>query len=72
VKLDVQALLNTVEAASRVFRVAVDLVEDVTPSFARAEQVQLHTQIARLRLENDEGLSRLYEKVVALAGGSDA
>jgi hypothetical protein len=63
---DVTKLLSTIEAATRVARVAVALAEDVAESFSPADQDTLRVRLMELREQNEEGFERLQAKLAKL------
>ena len=64
--LDLNKLMATIEAATRVARVAVALAEEVAESFSPADQDTLRVRLIELREQNEEGFERLQAKLAKL------
>jgi hypothetical protein len=66
VAVDLEKLLATVEAASRLGRIATDLISDASEGFSEADQSALRAVIRKLRAENQKGFLSLDGKLAAL------
>ena len=69
---DLNKLMATIEAATRVARVAVALAEEVAESFSPADQDTLRVRLMELREQNEEGFNRLQVKLAILAAEAKA
>lgn len=61
---DLNKLLSTIEAASRVYNVAVSLAEDAALTISPADQAVLRERLMELREQNEEGFDRLQAKLL--------
>jgi hypothetical protein len=64
--VDFNKLLATIEAASRVFNVAISLAEDTALALGKSEQAMLRTRLMELREQNEEGFDRLQVKLARI------
>ena len=59
-------LLATIEAASRVYNTAVSVAEDAALTLGTADQGTLRVRLIELREQNEEGFDRLQRKLALL------
>jgi hypothetical protein len=64
--VDLNKLLATIEAASRVYEVAKSLVEDAAILLGKNDQDALRVRMMELREQNEEGFERLQAKLAQL------
>lgn len=63
---DLNKLLGTIEAASRVYNAVVSLTEDAALIISPADQGLLRNRLMELREQNEEGFDRLQAKLLKL------
>ncbi len=68
---DINKLMATIEAATRVARVAVSLAEEVAEALSPADQSTLHARLIELREQNEEGFERLQTKLAKWMAAND-
>lgn len=64
--VNLNKLLSTIEAASRVYQVAISLAEDAAMALGKNEQDALRARMMELREQNEEGFERLQAKLAHL------
>lgn len=71
--VDLNKLLATIEAASRVYEVAKSLAEDAAIALGKNDQDALRIRMMELREQNEEGFDRLQAKLARIMqeGGND-
>ena len=64
--VDLNKLLATIEAASRVYNVAISLAEDFAKAFNKNDRDALRERMMELREQNDEGFERLQAQLAGV------
>ena len=63
---DLEKLLATVEAASRLGRIVTDIISDASETLSETDQGALRERLIDLRAENEKGFRSLDDKLAAL------
>ena len=64
--VDLNKLLATIEAASRVYQVAISLAEDAAIALDKNDRDALRIRMMELREQNEEGFDRLQVKLARI------